>query len=390
MNRCRALLLLLIPAAALRAQGPTIPARAPGGVLTAQVVDEATGRPVGFALAIVAGKEQRVFANEAGRFQLHGLSSGVTVLRVQQIGYDGVTLRLEIDAGPGTSARPGLVVTLSRHALVLPEIVVVGDVCTAASQSPKQETEGILAEIFKNAERLLALQEDYPFQETYQEATATFDSAGSVVAGRVDTGRYDSRRILRYRRGSVTRREGPAQIESALYFQPSDLAREEFRRTHCFWYSGLDTLDGNRALQIRFAPLKNVRSIDWAGTLLIDSASMVLVRSEAHLANLPRRGTQFVSASCTLLYRPVFPTLITPNQARCVSRVQGKPPTTIVTSWVLIDFKFLQRTPSEPDPTRPRERAPANATPRLARRSELSPAAGKPFASRNAQLRHRP
>lgn len=327
--------------------------RAPGGVLTGSVRDSVTGLPIGYALVILVERGHRVFASEGGRFTLTGLVSGSATLRIQQIGYRAVTLSLSLDASSGNpTGAPGLVVRLARVVFVLPEIVVEGDVCTAVRERSEDLTEGILGEMFKNAERLLTLQQDYPFQETYQEATASFDSTGALAGGRVDTGRYDSRRILRYRRGRVIEREGPAQVESARYFQPSDLARDEFRRTHCFWYAGLDSLDGSRAVRIRFVPLKEVKTADWAGSLLIDSASMVLKGSEAHLVNLPRRGT-FLSASCSLLYRQMFPTLVTLQQARCVSRLRTKPPTATVARWQLIDFKFLQRAPSDPEPPKP-------------------------------------
>ena len=46
-----------------------------------------TGRPVGYALVILLEQDQRVFANEAGRFSLSGLHAGAATLRVQQIGY---------------------------------------------------------------------------------------------------------------------------------------------------------------------------------------------------------------------------------------------------------------------------------------------------------------
>src|ERR1051325_3914738 len=65
-------LLGLLPIALLGQQ----PVRAPGGTLTAVVRDSATGLPVGYALVVVAGHEQRVFATEAGKFTLSGLGGG--------------------------------------------------------------------------------------------------------------------------------------------------------------------------------------------------------------------------------------------------------------------------------------------------------------------------
>jgi hypothetical protein len=357
---------LLLGALAHPALGQPAKVLAPGGVLTGMVRDSGSGGPVGYALVILVERGLRMFASEGGRFSFTGLASGPVTLRIQQIGYRAVTLSLNLDTSPGTPVGAlGLAVRLAKEVVVLPEIIVEGDICSGARERSGDAVDGVLGEIFKNAERLLTLQEDYPFRETYQETTTRFDSLGGLRGGRVDTGNYDSRRILRYRRGRVIEHEGPARVESARYFQPSDLAREEFRRTHCFWYAGLDSLFGYRALRIEFAPLKRVRTIDWAGSLLIDSASMVLLSSEAHLVNLPRRGTAFVSAGCTLHYRQVFPTLVALEQGRCVSRFRSRPPSTTVSHWQLIDFKFLLRKPSEPEPAKPAPFSRPPATPFL-------------------------
>lgn len=323
---------------------------APGGTLSGTVRDSVTGFPVGFALLILVERDQRVFANEAGRFSLTGVSSGTVRLRVQQIGYRAVVLTLKVDASPDLPAGAGpLIVYLTRQPFMLPEIVVEGDACTAAQELPREGEEALLGEMFKNAERLLTLSRDYPFRETYQESLAAYDSISDLIGGRIDTTSYDSRNMQRYRRGRVIDRSQPDR-ETALYFQAVDLAQEDFRRTHCFWYAGLDTLDGKRAYRIQFAPLQQVKSIDWAGHLLIDSAAMVLVRSEAHLVNLPPKGTTFESASCVVRYHQVFPTLVTPRSAQCLTRRKGKPPYTGVTNWKLIDFRFLRRSPNQTTP----------------------------------------
>ncbi len=343
------LLALLLLARAGFAGAQALRVQAPGGTLTGMVRDSASGFPVAYALVVLASPPLRVFASEGGRFTLSGLIPGRVSVRVQQIGYRAVTLMLEVDTDPAVAGAPGLVVPLARQIFQLPEIIVEGDICSGARERSGSAEDGLLGAVYQNAERLFTLQEDYPFEETYQETTARYDSSGSPIDGRVDTGRYDSRRILRYERGHVTVREGPFRVESALYFQPSDLARNEFRRTHCFWYAGNDSVAGAVAYRFEFAPLKNVKTIDWAGSLFIDSTSMVLVRSEARLVNLTRRNSSFRSASCTLAYREVVPTLVTPAQARCVSRHEAKLPYTTVARWLLVKFRFLGRAPSAPE-----------------------------------------
>lgn len=325
--------------------------RAPGGTLTGAVRDSATGLPVGYALVVVASREQRVFATESGKFTLTGLGGGTLTLRVQQIGYRAVslTLILDVHAAPEAGA-PGLVVTLARQAFVLPPIVVQGDACAGAALS-EDETGTILDEAFRNAERLLSLEHSYPFRVTYEKVTMILDSTYTRTGGWVDTIRYDSR-YRAYRRGGVLVREGrgPASREVANYFTASDVATREFRESHCFWYGGRDSIPGFPGYRIDFAPTATTHSVDWAGSLLIDSLSMTLIRSEAHLVNLPAKGTSFRSALCTWLYRQLAPTLVLEFQARCAINRSGPQPGVVVERWLLLDQAFLGKRPDQPAP----------------------------------------
>ena len=340
-------LLGLLPIALLGQQ----PVRAPGGTLTGVVRDSATGLPVGYALVVVAGHEQRVFATEAGKFTLSGLGGGTISLRVQQIGYRAVNLVLSVDARSGAdAASPGLVVTLVRQAFVLPQIVVQGEECAGAGPA-EGESGTILDEAFRNAERLLTLERSYPFRVSYQKSTIVLDSTYTRTGGWVDTFRYDSR-YRAYHRGDVLVRNGrgTATREVANYFTASDVATREFRESHCFWYAGRDSVDGFPGYRIDFAPTAKTHSVDWAGSLLIDSLTMTLLRSDAHLVNLPAKGTIFRSALCTWLYKQLVPTLVLEFQGRCAINRAGATPGVSVERWLLIDQTFLGKRPDLPEP----------------------------------------
>jgi hypothetical protein len=343
-----ALTLLGLLPAAVQGQHPV---RAPGGTLTGVVRDSATGLPVGYALVVLAGHEQRVFATESGKFTLTGLGGGTISLRVQQIGYRAVNLVLSVDARSGAdAASPGLVVTLVRQAFVLPQIVVQGEECAGAGPA-EDESGTILDEAFRNAERLYSLERAYPFRVTYQKAIINLDSTYTRTGGRVDTLRYDSR-YRSYHRGQVLVREGRGAFghEVANYFTASDVATREFRESHCFWYAGRDSLEGFPGYRIDFAPTGTTRSVDWAGSLLIDSVTMTLLRSDAHLVNLPAKGTSFRSALCTWLYKQLLPTLVLEFQARCAINQGSNPPGIVVERWLLIDHTFLGKRPDAPEP----------------------------------------
>jgi hypothetical protein len=65
--------------------------------------------PVGYALLIVVERNLRIFASEAGKFALAGLSAGPITLRVQQIGYRGVSIPLVLDTRGAPAGSLGVV-----------------------------------------------------------------------------------------------------------------------------------------------------------------------------------------------------------------------------------------------------------------------------------------
>ena len=93
---------------------------------------------------------------------------------------------------PLSTARPGLQrkpifeseAALARQAVVLPEVVVQGSVCTGVEELASEAEGGsILDEAFKNAERLLAVERSYPFRVAFQRATTILDSVRQRTGG---------------------------------------------------------------------------------------------------------------------------------------------------------------------------------------------------------------
>ena len=343
---------MLLVAAALGAVGPAEAQQAtsaPGGVLTGLVRDSITGTPVAYALVVLEGGNRRVFASEAGRFSLSGLTAGAATLRVQQIGYRAVRLRLVLNTSPESTGLPAVTVLLARQPFVLPDIIVSEDCPNAELAGAENGT--ILDEAFKNAERLLTLQQDYPYRSAMEQVTVVLDAKNVALTRVVDTIRIDSRRTQSYRKGSVLRLGRslewgrPVLREQAMYFQPADLAGNEFRRNHCFWYAGPESVEGFPGYRINFRPLTSVKTPDWAGSLIIDSAAMHLLRSEARLVNLPRSGTAFRSAECAVTYMQFAPTLVHEYRATCTTAQNSRPPTSSVRYWRLLEHAFIERRP---------------------------------------------
>jgi hypothetical protein len=340
-------LLLLTLGSGLGAQSHSIGS---DGRLTGVIQDSATGEPVGYALVSVVGGAQQVFATAAGRFRLEGLGPGRITLRLKQIGYRPTTLALNLERA---AAFPGgdtaLVIRMTRQALQLPELVAEPEACigmrNAASMLP--EVGGLLEEAFANAERILTIEKSYPFVLHYQRSTTQLDSSYTIVAGEIDTIRKESRRFAGYRPGQVLDRAGtrPERINA---FTASDIAQEEFQRRHCFWFAGRDSVAGMVGFRIDFAPHPEVRSTDWAGSILVDSLSLALLKTEARVVNLPERGSDFFSVVCSTFYRPLAPSLPQEHEVRCSTAFRGPPRRYQVERWLLINRSFLARVPGAP------------------------------------------
>ena len=326
-------------------------AAAPGGTLAGQVRDTITGQPVGYALVTLVDRNQRAFAGENGRFSLAGIGPGPAILRVTQIGYRSRMVRLVVEARAGADSA-GLIVYLERQPLVLPEVIARGGECEGGSGGSAGEESGtLLDEAFRNAERMLALQNEYPYRSTFQHVTAVLNARREVEQRLVDTVELRSQENPGYQRGRVlvlrhSREFGRRGLrEHANYFQAADLARPEFRESHCFWVVGRDSVRGFPAYRIEFRPVSQVKTPDWAGILQIDSASMHLLRSEAWLVNLPPAGSVFTAARCSALYTQLVPTLVLEYQVHCVAAQNVRPPAFTDDRWTLLQRSFTGRRP---------------------------------------------
>lgn len=333
--------------------------RAPAGLIAGAVVDSATGEPVPFALVVLSGG-LRVFANEAGRFSLRAGEGGARQLRIQQIGYTPVTLSLQVDVtAAGTEPGPPLSVALARRPFVLPDITVDGSGCAARGQDAGGESAELLALAFENAERVYTLESAYPIRSVFIKEVKVMDTMRVTMLSRSDTIQARSDRRLEYRPGMVIQRRKAggkgAGREVATYFSVADIAAGEFRENHCFWYAGrdVDSASGIAGFRIDFAPRPENRSPDWAGSLFLDSATAVLLRSEARLVNLPSEGTAFAGARCIVDYTQLAPTLVHPMRAVCAIARAAEPRTFVLQRLTLLEHAFVGRRPDGSGPARP-------------------------------------
>jgi hypothetical protein len=316
-------------------------------MVTGLVVDSTTGAPVPFALVILEGTDLRVFANDAGRFSVRLSSGGDRELRIQQIGYAPVRLPIRVEVLP-PEAHPEspLTVRLSRRPYTLPDLVVESSSCEDANGPVDAESDAILSLAFENAERLVTLERAYPSRGTFLKMVRVLDTNRNQIGSWADTIRWQSGGRTRYRAGRVLQRQ------TAVYFSAADIASPEFRKQHCIRFGGRDrdSASGIPLLRITFVPTARTRTPDWAGSLLLDSATAVLLRSEAQLVNIPRRST-FGAARCIVDYAELAPTLVYEARAVCAIARMVTPPVLLVERWSLLDHAFVGPRPDSAGPS---------------------------------------
>ena len=250
---------------------------------------------------LASGVHRSTDADGTARFSWP--ADGTLRIRVRQLGFAPASRELRRDdraASPITVA-----ISLSRVRYVLPQVTTTDrTACATSTDSASAQLSAMALEQIKlGAERYEGFRKDYPFRARVVRRTATLD------AGKV-TRMVDSKEEVNsdnwgdpYHPGKVIE-STPFGFSIPILFLAT-LAEPEFWRNHCFVARGVENRNGSRVIRLDFEPALNIRSADWQGSALIDSATSILVRLDFRLAGLtdssrPRRlegYTTFVSPS---------------------------------------------------------------------------------------------
>lgn len=329
----------------------------PGGVLRGTVTDTTGGAGLSYALVTVVRLDRRSFANERGAFAIAGLKPGPERLRVQQIGYAPLELNLMlVDPGKDAAAVDQLIITLGARVQVLPDLVVTAadirtyrqpESCVApANALTGGSAQLVIDQAVTNADRIVALEQDYPFIVTFEHVREARDSTDAVVGRWVDTIPLNPAHRAWYRRGAVLPRPPLFRPQEAHYFTMGDLARVEFQRAHCVWYIGTDSTEAGPVHRLVFEPAPGVKSADWAGMLQFDRESFQLARSDAWLVQVGSRA-EIRMARCAVRYGGDVPTIIHERIALCQTDLGRPDGVTSRDVYRVLSTRFLGQRPGE-------------------------------------------
>jgi hypothetical protein len=276
---------LVITLVALSAS-PSLNAQS-AGVLV-RVVDDVSQRPLPNAEVIDRVNGTRRFTNEAGEAQVPRGALDLA-LRVRQLGYQ--FLDRVIPPGVDTAS-----FELTRIAYVLPAVhTTATNVCDVETDSAAALlSAAVLAQLRQGAERYEQFRKAYPFRVRLERRSGNILSHGDVRPTRANLeSEHSDRWGERYVPNRIVERGGGIGFSVPILFL-SALADPVFWDRHCFSARGVESHGTARVVRLQFAPNRSVRTPDWEGAALVDSASSILRRVEFRLTglkpgDLPRR-----------------------------------------------------------------------------------------------------
>jgi len=344
---------LALAAAMLGSSGRTACAQdsvAAGSVVHGVVMAREAGLPLAYSVVAVVGSGNERFTDERGRFTLVGLGPGKYRLRVKHLGFTPRELPFEIPVPDGDT----LTVELSRVAVRLAAMHVRADVVCRYPGPPSVDSEPGFALLFEqvkqNAERLRLLAEVYPFVARLERVFTTRRRSGSEQLDAVDTTAYDSRQTWQYRRGQVI---SAPMVSGHVEYQLNiptlrEFAEEEFLRSHCFAFAGVEEVDGAPVFRVDFWADRRIRGPDVDGSFLVDTASYQVRRSEVRLTKPPPRFRDLVTVIAVTDFDEIAEGIPVIRSVQGVNRVRPRgrdPVTERAESQRLLALHFLGTAP---------------------------------------------
>lgn len=276
------------------------------GIIRVTVLGAESGAPLPYALVAIPELGLERFANEQGRFAFSRLPEGIYTIRARALGYSPVSREISVQAGEPRE----LSIRLTRIVTHLSAVRVSANWECREPGRPTPDATATL-EVFEqleqNAQRLLALSEQFPHQIDTERRFSMRRIDGRDSVERADTIQVASALRRRYRPGAVVVRSG----EGAVLQLPTllDFADPLFQRNHCFVLRGIDESTGAPLLRLDFKAWSKLRTPDIDGSVYLDTASYSLRRSEVQLTNVTRSFRALRSVTVTTRFIDLRPGL---------------------------------------------------------------------------------
>ena len=256
-------------------------------MLVVHVVDSASRLPLPNAEVSAPPTVRLTDADGNARFPWP--DDGRLRIRVRQIGFRYVQRTLHRGTSP-TAREDTVVIALQPAAFALPQVVTQAEArCPPITDSATLALSLSTMELLRfGAEQYDSFRAAYPFHVTLARRTVRSAALSGPRVEEVKETAESETYGDEYHPGQVLLRIPKGYYVPVLFV--STLADTAFWNRHCFAAKGVESREGRRVIRLDFAPSRDVREADWAGTAWIDSAASVLRRVDFRVANLHVRG----------------------------------------------------------------------------------------------------
>jgi hypothetical protein len=332
------------------------------GIFAGALINARDGQPIPFGTIVLVNTKQESFADARGNFRLRSLHPGVYTVRARQIGFSPKDTTITIAPG---SLVTGVTLGLTPVALALPGVVVKPGECRypgPPDSAADPALAGVFAQLRENVNRHRILLDQYPFHYRWEDSLGGINGSPKLV----DTTRFESRHLERYRVGGVIYTtidfEKRRQIQNMYMPEFHDLGDSTFLATHCWSWGGVGRAgNGNTdaMLIIDFTPWAKIHDPDVAGSIYLDSARLVVIRSSVRLTNAIEAYPRLPDLTVVATFREIAPLVPITDSTTTYRPLESweHPRDTsrlaVVNRGRLLDYKFEGRTPGNIWTSRP-------------------------------------
>jgi hypothetical protein len=296
MKRLLLAALLALPVTAVAQENTTT-------VIVGRVVVRG-GEPLPYASVTINGRNAQ-FTDSLGRFQVEGIASGNVTLRARRIGFSPAEQVVRIERGDTVRAT----LQMTRLAIQLPAMQTTERVCSDPGPPSRSADPGLVQlyeQLLQNAESYRLLSVAYPYVYTSERQFVTTVNDSVIERTPMETLSGTSARSWTYEAGKmVFERNSRTNMHLPTL---ATFAEENFAKSHCFYYAGRVTLDGEALLRVDFAPDSRMREPDVSGSIYLDPASYQIRRSEITLSKVPYQlSGQMTGHTVTAFFTEIMP-----------------------------------------------------------------------------------
>ncbi len=327
-----------------------VPVQAQRGGIAGVIVASETGEPLAHGIVSITQLGREQFTDDSGRFVLRDIPAGPRQVRVRRLGFTPAELLVQVRPGATDTVR----IAMTRVVLNLSRVTVRSWPPCRNPGAPTPEADSTLFAVFEqlkfNAEQFRLLARSYPFMYTMERTmTNRMRETGRLALFWRGPQFIDSRTRWRYRPGEVIVHRGRA---SAFRIPTlAEIADDNFLRSHCFHYAGLDKVDSVDFVRVDLVAAEHIEKPDVNGSMYLDPQSLQIRRTVLYLSRRDKRLEYLFDMRVTTDFGEILPSIPVIVE---VSSVQVMDP--LVKSDLdeayeeqrLIDFHFRGKKPGGP------------------------------------------